>query len=76
MQSVQTLLYPLAKLDAWPDDDRRTRLVFIVRDIEPGFVEDVITQFIDAARAPAVDTADTEPQSVAGSAPFDTQASQ
>jgi len=76
MQSVQTLLYPLAKLDAWPDDDRRTRLVFIVRDIEPGFVEDVITPFIDAARAPAVDTADTELQSVAGSVPCDTQAPQ
>lgn len=51
LQSVQTLLYPLARLDAWPDDDRRTRLVFIVRDLDPGFVENVLTQFIDAARA-------------------------
>ena len=54
LQSVQTQLYPLAKLDAWPGDDHRTQLVFIVRDIEPGFVEDVLSQFIDAARAPAL----------------------
>lgn len=63
MQSVQTLLYPLARLDAWPDGDRRTRLVFIVRDIEPAFVEDVLTQFIDAARAnlDALGSADAVP---------------
>jgi G3E family GTPase len=54
MQSVQTVLYPLAKLDGWPDDDHRTRLVFIVRDVEPRFVEDVLRQFIDAARAPTL----------------------
>jgi G3E family GTPase len=52
LHSVQTVIYPLAKLEAWPDDDRRTRLVFIVRDIEPAFVEQVLREFIDAARAP------------------------
>jgi hypothetical protein len=61
MQSVQTLLYPLARLDAWPDDDQRTRLVFIVRDIEPRFVEDVLNQFIEAARTPGPDAGRTEP---------------
>jgi hypothetical protein len=29
--------------------------VFITRDIEPAFVDDVLTQFISAARAPRVD---------------------
>ncbi len=53
MQSVQSVLYPLTRLDAWPDEDRRTRLVFIVRDIDPEFVEDVLKQFIDAAQAPS-----------------------
>ncbi|HQR51652.1 MAG TPA: GTP-binding protein [Burkholderiales bacterium] len=53
MQSVQSVLYPLTRLDVWPDEDRRTRLVFIVRDLDPGFIEDVLRQFIDAAQAPA-----------------------
>ncbi len=52
LHAVQTVLYPLAKLEAWPDDDHRTKLVFITRDIEPAFVDDVLTQFINAARAP------------------------
>jgi hypothetical protein len=69
---VQTVLYPLAKLDAWPDDDHRTRLVFIVRDIEPGFVEDVLSQFIDAARTPNAAAERTGP--VADSAPSDPSA--
>ena len=55
LHAVQTLLYPLAKLDAWPDDDHRSQLVFITRDVEPAFVEDVLTQFIDAARAPTTE---------------------
>jgi G3E family GTPase len=53
MQSVQSVLYPLVRLDAWPDEDQRSQLVFIVRDIDPVFVQDVLTQFIDAARAPS-----------------------
>ncbi len=53
LHAVQTVLYPLSKLEAWPDDDHRTRLVFIVRDIDPAFVEDVLTQFMNAARAPS-----------------------
>jgi G3E family GTPase len=65
LQSVQTLLYPPARLDAWPDDDHRTRLVFIVRDIEPAFVEDVLRQFIDAARA----SSDAAGSTVAATAP-------
>jgi G3E family GTPase len=51
LHAVQTVLYPLSKLEAWPDDDHRTRLVFIVRDIDPAFVEEILTQFIEAARA-------------------------
>ena len=27
-------------LDAWPDDDRRSRLVFVVHDIAPGEILD------------------------------------
>jgi G3E family GTPase len=31
---VQHVLYPVLTLTAWPGEDRRTRLVFIVRDLE------------------------------------------
>lgn len=33
VQFVQHLAHPPAELQAWPDEDRRSRLVFIVRDI-------------------------------------------
>ncbi|MBN9064701.1 MAG: hypothetical protein BGP06_20420 [Rhizobiales bacterium 65-9] len=35
---VQTVLHPPKLLPRWPDEDRSTRLVFIVKDIEPAFV--------------------------------------
>jgi len=34
VHAVQHTLYPSARLPAWPDDDRRTRLVFIGRGLE------------------------------------------
>jgi G3E family GTPase len=46
---VQHILYPVVSLPAWPDDDRRTRLVFIVRDLEPAFVRETLHNFIEAA---------------------------
>ncbi len=52
LHAVQSALYPPTRLEAWPDDDRRSRLVFITRDIEAEFVEQVLRQFIDAARSP------------------------
>jgi G3E family GTPase len=33
LHCVQHLLHPLAKLERWPDADRRSRIVFITRDI-------------------------------------------
>jgi G3E family GTPase len=33
IHAVQHTLYPPRWFDAWPDSDRRSRLVFIVRDI-------------------------------------------
>ena len=35
IHGVQHVLHPPAQLERWPDADRRTRIVFIVRDIEP-----------------------------------------
>jgi G3E family GTPase len=50
LHGVQHVLYPEVKLDAWPDDDHRSRFVFIVRDLDPAFVEKLLTDFSGAAR--------------------------
>ena len=39
---VQHVLYPVVKLAQWPSEDRRTRLVFIVRDLQEDEVRAVI----------------------------------
>ena len=53
--AVQHVVHPTLRLDAWPDDDRETRLVFIVQDLDPVFVEGL---WAAAAGEPAVDRAD------------------
>ena len=50
LHGVQHVLYPEVRLDAWPDDDRRSRFVFIVRDLDPEFVARVLADFTGAAR--------------------------
>ena len=55
LHGVQHVLHPPARLDRWPDDDHRTRLVFIVRDIEPGTIEGLFRAFLGR---PAVDQPD------------------
>jgi G3E family GTPase len=51
LHGVQHVLYPEVKLDAWPDDDHRSRFVFIVRDLEPEFVARLLNDFSGAARS-------------------------
>jgi len=35
LHAVQHLLHPLARLESWPEADRRSRIVCIARDIPP-----------------------------------------
>ena len=49
LHGVQHVLYPEVTLDAWPDDDHRSRFVFIVRDLEPEFVARLLDDFSHAA---------------------------
>ena len=51
IHAVQHTLYPAARLPAWPDADHRTRLVFIVRDLNEAFVRDTVNSFVGNARA-------------------------
>ncbi|QLQ04515.1 MAG: GTP-binding protein [Thiobacillus sp.] len=49
LHGVQHVLYPEVRLDTWPDDDHRSRFVFIVRDLEPEFVARLLADFSGAA---------------------------
>ena len=55
VHAVQELFHPPVRLPAWPDADRRTRLVFITRDL----AEEEIKRLFDAfAGVLAPDTPD------------------
>ncbi len=45
VHAVQHTLYPSARLASWPDADRRTRLVFIGRDLEEGAIDPILQSF-------------------------------
>ncbi len=46
IHGVQHVIHVPAILPAWPDADRRTRLVFIVKDLDKGFVERLWRAFL------------------------------
>ena len=45
INGVQHVVHPPMHLDAWPDADRRSRIVFIVRDIERRRIEESLEIF-------------------------------
>jgi G3E family GTPase len=62
LHGVQHVLYPETTLDAWPDDGagldaagpdlkRVSRFVFIVRELDPEFVENLLRDFTQTATA-------------------------
>jgi G3E family GTPase len=53
IHAVQHTLYPPRWLERWPDADRSSRLVFIVRDLEP---DEVLRRFADGKPASLVPT--------------------
>lgn len=52
VHGVQHTLYPSARLPAWPDADRSTRLVFIGRDLEESAVTPILESFRASASLP------------------------
>ncbi|GAB4071652.1 GTP-binding protein [Ancylobacter sonchi] len=46
LHGVQQVLHPPSQLPDWPDDDRRTRLVMIVRDVEPAVIRRLFDAFM------------------------------
>ncbi len=55
VHGVQHVFHPTARLERWPDDDHRTRLVFITRDLPEATVAELFEAFLGT---PAVDRPD------------------
>ncbi|MCC7283505.1 MAG: GTP-binding protein, partial [Acetobacteraceae bacterium] len=54
IHAVQHLFHPPARLPAWPEgDDRASRLVFILRDLDPAVVAEGLAAFSAAAEEQA-----------------------
>jgi len=53
INGVQHVVHPPVHLEAWPDEDRRSRLVFIVRGIDRRLIEASLTAFNGLANPPA-----------------------
>ncbi len=49
VHGVQHVFHPTAQLERWPDDDHRTRLVFITRDLSEHTVRELFEAFIGTA---------------------------
>jgi G3E family GTPase len=45
IHGVQHIVHPPAHLGRWPDDDRRSRIVFIVRGLEQRLIERSLAAF-------------------------------
>ena len=51
LHGVQHVIHPPVHLDEWPNDDRASRLVFIVQDIDPLLLRRSLMAFLRAANA-------------------------
>jgi G3E family GTPase len=49
VHGVQHVFHPTARLDNWPDDDHRSRLVFITRDLPEHTVRELFEAFLGVA---------------------------
>ncbi len=52
---VQHLMHPPARLEAWPDQDRRSRLICVTKDLPPEMVRRMFDAFLGV---PQVDMPD------------------
>lgn len=53
IHGVQHLFHPPARLPAWPDADRRSKVVFITRDLSREFLEKSLREYREEARKSA-----------------------
>ena len=57
LHAAQWTLHPPARLEAWPGEDRRTRLVLITKDLDEDFVRELFDAFIGKPRVGGADRA-------------------
>ncbi|MDI4666088.1 GTP-binding protein [Xanthobacter autotrophicus] len=57
LHAVQHVMHPPARLPAWPDEDQRTRLVMIVRDLDPKVIARLFNAFLGVPEVDAPDRA-------------------
>jgi G3E family GTPase len=55
IHGVQHIFHPPVRLAAWPDADRRTRIVFILKDLDAKFVDGLFAAFAGEIRPDAPD---------------------
>jgi G3E family GTPase len=55
IHGIQHVFHPPARLEAWPDEDHSTRIVFILDDMEPATIQALWQAVVDL---PGVDTPD------------------
>jgi hypothetical protein len=53
INGVQHIVHPPSHLEEWPDADRRSRLIFIVRALQRTRIERSLAVFNDLVNAPA-----------------------
>ncbi len=68
VNGVQHLVHPPVHLERWPDTDRRSRIIFIVRDIDPAAIRRSLTAFNGLADSCSTAGSDQEarPRTIAG----------
>src|SRR3546814_12938004 len=52
IHGVQHVFHPPVRLEAWPNDDRSSKIVFIVRDLKPEMFEHTLKAFNEDSAAP------------------------
>jgi G3E family GTPase len=57
IHGVQHVFHPPVTLAQWPDDDRRTRLVFIMFETDPRTISDLFDAFLGVAKPDQADRA-------------------
>lgn len=57
LHGVQQIFHPPARLAGWPDDDRRTRLVLITRDLDRDYIDRLFAAFVGKPRTDTPDRA-------------------
>ena len=56
IHGVQHIFHPVQWLDAWPNKDRRTKLVFITRNVKKEEIEDLFCALFNISESKGIET--------------------